>query len=483
NGVPDAEELSGNDCNANGVLDMCELDTLHAVANLATGADSNPEARPSFDIEGDLIAIGEPLGSAGGGNGNGLVRIFRRSGGVWAPETTLPGPEFSSRFGADVDVSGNRVAIAAPGFDQDRGKVFIYRFDSDGGTWVEEAGIEGAEAPFSVRFGRAIALDGRRLVISREPYARRFASDFYDLESGAWTFRLSRYDMSPLMPPDARPPPALALSEGVLVAFETVPNPPFGDGGYVTLLELDGGAWNRVGRFIVNGGIHFPSLVDGIEITSNRVVVAIGGFTVAAFLRTAEGWTREATFFASDLPPGYAFGRWSAHQGERVFIGATVSNTPSLVEIDFSQDPPALLPMDAWTGVVEQGVFSGSDFGYLDESSRPSLHMVALTADCDNDGALDECELAAGAADVDNDRVPDSCEMDCNQDGVPDDRQLDDGDCNSNGVLDECDVNASDPDGDGLVISDCNNNGIPDSCEPGGGACNDGDPCTINDFC
>ena len=87
--------------------------------------------------------------------------------------------------------------------------------------------------------------------------------------------------------------------------------------------------------------------------------------------------------------------------------------------------------------------------------------------DCDGDGAPDACD-----DDDDNDGLPDECDPDscdvlqddCQPDGIADVCQLEGNDCNSNGVPDDCE--AIDPD------QDCNLNGIPDVCDPD----NSGDP-------
>jgi hypothetical protein len=93
--------------------------------------------------------------------------------------------------------------------------------------------------------------------------------------------------------------------------------------------------------------------------------------------------------------------------------------------------------------------------------------------DCDGNGALDSCDIAGGAEDCDLDGVLDSCQQDTDQDGVIDACDLDlDGDgienlcdvdqspgsdCDGNGSLDDCDIAAGSP--------DSNENGIPDSCD------------------
>jgi len=62
---------------------------------------------------------------------------------------------------------------------------------------------------------------------------------------------------------------------------------------------------------------------------------------------------------------------------------------------------------------------------------------IAFASECDGNGVLDACDIAAGtAADCNGNTVPDSCEPDCN----------------ANGVADECDaIGGGDFDGDGDV--------------------------------
>jgi len=84
--------------------------------------------------------------------------------------------------------------------------------------------------------------------------------------------------------------------------------------------------------------------------------------------------------------------------------------------------------------------------------------------DCDNDGILDECEIAAGAADCNTNGILDECEVDCNENGVPDQCDVESGtatDCNANFIPDSCDG------------PDCNDNGAPDACDLADGTSRD----------
>ena len=48
--------------------------------------------------------------------------------------------------------------------------------------------------------------------------------------------------------------------------------------------------------------------------------------------------------------------------------------------------------------------------------------------------------------------------QDCNHNWIPDNLELPGHDCNNNGILDECDIASG-------TSVDCNQNGIPDDCE------------------
>jgi parallel beta-helix repeat protein len=80
--------------------------------------------------------------------------------------------------------------------------------------------------------------------------------------------------------------------------------------------------------------------------------------------------------------------------------------------------------------------------------------------DCNANGTLDRCDVAAGAPDCNGNGVPDDCDIasgvsqDANGDGVPDECA----DCNGNGIADWLDILSG-------TSLDCNTNGIPDECE------------------
>lgn len=72
--------------------------------------------------------------------GNGAVYVFRRDGASWSQLSMLAGQNAGEddRFGTALAVSGGRLFVGAPGADDDRGAVYVFRnFDSLSGRTVE----------------------------------------------------------------------------------------------------------------------------------------------------------------------------------------------------------------------------------------------------------------------------------------------------------------------------------------------------------
>jgi hypothetical protein len=120
---------------------------------------------------------------------------------------------------------------------------------------------------------------------------------------------------------------------------------------------------------------------------------------------------------------------------------------------------------------------------------------TTTTFDCNENGVLDQCEIADGTVeDSDGSGVPDECE-DCNQNGVLDSSDIaagDSVDCNGDLVPDECQIGGNDCDGDGVLDEcqiaqdpalDCNGNGRLDACDLAAGSSEDLDGTGIPDEC
>lgn len=121
-------------------------------------------------ISGDRVVVGAPGGLVDGATA-GAVYVYRREGSSWRWEARLAAGDAKEGllFGLAVGVSGDTVAVGAPG-DDSRGSLTgaAYVFRNEEGRWRQEAKLLPAEAAALAELGKAIAVDGETVVVGAE---------------------------------------------------------------------------------------------------------------------------------------------------------------------------------------------------------------------------------------------------------------------------------------------------------------------------
>ena len=129
-----------------------------------------PAARAKFGaavaIDGNRLAVGAP-GAASGGTGSGEVHLFRITAAGVDPEPVFssPDPSLHGRFGSSVALTGERLAVGAPGEDgwlRNTGGVYIYLLK--GKLWVLEADLDTGALSGGLFFGCSVALTDNLLL-------------------------------------------------------------------------------------------------------------------------------------------------------------------------------------------------------------------------------------------------------------------------------------------------------------------------------
>lgn len=136
----------------------------------------------SVALDGDLLVVGYPQDDAPAGaflDEAGSVEVYRRVAAAWQLEQALVASDRSAfdHFGiaVAVDAASGVIAVGAdlkdtgPGpLDQDNGAVYVFRHA--GSAWLEEAILTNPNpagaAGGADRYGRAVAVDGDRLLAS-----------------------------------------------------------------------------------------------------------------------------------------------------------------------------------------------------------------------------------------------------------------------------------------------------------------------------
>lgn len=268
-------------------------------------------------------------------------------------ETIISGdPNTGDLFGASVAVSGDTIAVGAPGDDggsTDLGAVYI--FTRSGNNWIQQQKILPSDVGASRAFGQSIALAGSTLLVGAPGVSGGGAAYIFNLSGGVWSQTIKLTASDRVAGDDFGRSVALSAAVNRSIAIIGAPgddnNGPTGTTGgtdtgavYVftlntitvgsvwgerdKLLPTDGGAGDLFGRAVAAAG---TVAVIGAPSDDN-----IGGFdagSVYAFTGdfTAANWTQEAKLLADGSGGGLAgdsdaFGSAVAISGGTAVIGA-----------------------------------------------------------------------------------------------------------------------------------------------------------------
>lgn len=510
NGVSDALDIANGtsrDVDLDGLPDECQRCPLAESQKLtASQAASGDRFGFAVALHGDWAACGVPNDDPGGAD-RGAVHVFQRSGGAWTlfAELAAFDGDALEHFGQAVALDGQRLLVGAPDDDANGvrcGTAYVLRFD--GAAWVHEGKLAPSDPQSGARFGDAVALAGEFALVGA-PRADGLAGAVYAyrLVNGVWQQaqklvpaagaagdqfgRVLAADAEVALVgapfDDQRGTNAGAAyvfvaADGVwsqaakLTAADAAANDQFGrsvalrgaaavvgapeddDGasnaGAAYVFRFDGAAWNEEFKLRAYDPRTSGRFGEGVGVEGDVLLVGAAGDapkgansgSAYVFVRRGAAWRAAAKLSASDGAAGDAFGNPLALSG----------------------------------GVALVGVWQDDDAGF---SSGSACSFAAL-ADCNDNGLLDACDLAAGlSGDANANGVPDECDPDCNANHVPDDLDLARGvsaDCNGDGSPDECDIAAG-------REPDCNTNGVPDACELAAGAVADCNANGVPDSC
>lgn len=354
----------------------------------ASNTRSNARFGCAVAISGSTLVVGsrEESSNATGVNGNqsdtslpaaGAAYVFVRSGSSWRQEAYLKGGSFapSEAFGTSVAISGNTIAVGAPGELSNAGAVRI--FVRTGATWTQQAllrasilrpddGVYGSGA----RFGASIALSGDDLVVGapEEPSAATGVGGdptnvaapgagavyAFTRTGTVWTQRA--YVKSAHTAPGSRFGTAVAYASGTLAVGSEL-GPSVNRGGAVYLFTKNGVSWiagpwveasnasrdalfgtavalSPSGGRLAVGAEREPSGARGIGGDQDDTS-ADGAGAAYLFRKTGAAWTQEAYVKPSNTVAAmhfghalslaettFAVGAWGESSGANGFNGA-----------------------------------------------------------------------------------------------------------------------------------------------------------------
>jgi len=139
-------------------------DWLEDAALLAPSPQADAKFGRSLSLDGNWLAVGA-YQSDSGATDSGSVNIFEWTGSAWTHRQTLTAPTPSERvyFGQSVLVSGDLLAVGAPGTGQSSGTVYVYRRSASTYSW--EATLTPSTGSAGDASGYSLAWSGSQLFI------------------------------------------------------------------------------------------------------------------------------------------------------------------------------------------------------------------------------------------------------------------------------------------------------------------------------
>lgn len=123
----------------------------------------------SVAISDDTLVVGAQFANIVPYADQGAVYVFTRNGSVWTERQKLTASDAlpDDNFGASVAISGDTLAVGAPGDDiganHEQGSVYV--FMRSGADWTEKQKLTGAHGATFDHFGSKVALSGDTLVV------------------------------------------------------------------------------------------------------------------------------------------------------------------------------------------------------------------------------------------------------------------------------------------------------------------------------
>jgi hypothetical protein len=314
----------------------------------------NDEFGGAVAISGDRMVIGGEA-AAGLGFDTGAAYIFERFGNSWVqtaklfandghvvqqdPTTGLPAPgQHADRFGTGVAISGDTVAIGAPGrtvpgFTADSGTVYVFQLVH--GTWIQQAELTAPHPTPNGSFGdfQTLGLSGDTLVVGDpgNSVSVPAAIQVFTRKHRTWTLTAT------VTVPDDFSffPDSVAIDGHTLVVGSTssdTPLAPFAGAVHVFRFLEAQGTW--VKEATLTAADAATSSQFGLSVSVSDNVAAVGannGQTGAAyvFARKDGGWHQEAKLTASDGADFDGFGQSLSVSEARLLVGASGHTTPS----------------------------------------------------------------------------------------------------------------------------------------------------------
>ena len=387
-----------------------------------------------LDLQGDLLAVRSGRGESQGFNDFASeVLLYERAGSQWSPAGTLRAddPTRDWVFGDAIVIDGDTIAVGDPIYDlpQGNGPGAVFLFRRQGSNWVQEALLRASNEGSNHRFGLALALEGDRLVVGAQGARLAGNPTTSDGQGAAYVFERTGTTWTEtqiLFAVDGVPGDAfgsdVSLSGDTILIGAAADDEPFDRSGSAFVFTLEDGTWELEQKLVPsdpedngNFGAHLALEGDRAAIVGNEHDNASSPTSVSAYVfeRSAGTWSEDLHLRSSrgNLPPN-GFGDPIAMEGDTIVVGARWGAFEAgLFEQSFSQPGAAFvfdLPRETFSPFcfANLGPFLSGSCGRCPCGNNVSIGVMG---GCLN-GAGRSCRLtASGLASVSSDTLQFDC--------------------------------------------------------------------------
>lgn len=289
----------------------------------------------SVAVDGAVLVAGAPESDVNG-SGSGAAFVYEKIGGEWTYITQLEASDGESEddFGWSLDVSGNRIAIGAPGatIGSFNASGAIYIFDRLGGAWTETAILYSDTPSSSDRFGYSVSLDGDRVLVGcfeDDDLGNGSGSALiFERTAGTWN------QIAKVLASDGSSGDnfgiSVALEDTVAVCGAYLQEAGGTGRGAVYVYHRNNGLWTEVQKLIASDGDNGDRFGISVSTSNGRIAAGAiqdddGGTNAgAAYLFELAGgtWNFDSKIVVSDASANDLFGHSVSLSGNDLAIGS-----------------------------------------------------------------------------------------------------------------------------------------------------------------
>ena len=361
----------------------------------------------SVSSSGTMVVVGVPSHDSS----KGAAYVYRLNNTVWEliAELTAADGAATDFFGQSVSISGNRIVVGAPGYDDeasgnlDTGAAYVFRIDNM--TWTEVAKLTALDAAKYDSFGVSVSVSGDTIVVGSPAKG--------NLDSGAayvFTFNGSLWEQVAKLPDVATDfsnfGQSVSISGDTIVvgAPRDVAHETIFYAGAAYVFKQDSTGWVQVQKMTASADD--AAMWDGfgysVSVSGNTIVVGAPwdeDSTGAAHVFALHGalWEPVAKFPLEGVADYSCFGQSVAVNGDTIVVGAfndNVTDGPSGTGAVYLFRPEGT----AWVveKVISSDAAGGDGFGY---SVSVDGGTVIVGAPWEDDGSGEGSQvMGAGAA-------------------------------------------------------------------------------------